>query len=109
MKYIKPFESQKLQPIEGDWVIMTIDKKSQPRYKNDPELLEFLEKTPGEIYRIETYKSGLVFKIKFDNIPLIISDRFTNKSRTSDNSEILMHAKTKEELEKMMLKNKFNI
>ena len=110
MKYIRTFESINSSLQVGDWVIASLTSQRAPftTYPNDPQLIDFLNSTPGQITTI-VRKNEEYIKVRYDNIPDIINDRFTNNLRTCVDEQIVLHAKTKEELELKLASNKYNL
>jgi hypothetical protein len=119
MKYIKKFEQQrrimynisKDDICEGDYVLVN-DKSNAVK--------NFTNNNIGKVYKIINHHiidDGTLekyFKVVFENIPNSLApwfDEYSNVGQTRQYKihEIILHAKTKEELELKMKAKKYNI
>ena len=110
MKHLKTFENIK-KPQVGDYVLCYEDAK-------DHNLKEFINNNIGKISIIRDKGSYIEcnYTIEYENIPSIISNRFTNfkkgdkkNERNMREEEIIFFSKNKEDVELYMQANKYNL
>ena len=103
MKYIKKFEEiNQGSPQEGDYVICISNNKTYDR---------FFRNRIGKIIKINIDLKYSYYDITFDNIPNMLYTRIINGDRVIGLKidSIKYFSKDKEELEQILITNKFNI
>ena len=84
----------------GYYVILTYSTSSNPSYSN------FFKNNIGQITKM--YYPGAWFDVKFDNIPTEI-EKFIEKRMNFNTADIKYISKDKQELEAILIANKYNI
>lgn len=109
MKYIKYFENNQEHNQEykvGDYVIMSFEAR-YPAFEEEI-LKEFLSKNAGQITKKD--HSGIELKVRYLDIPNIISEFFYNNERTFYSKPVRLA--TKKEIKYFQLQDtieKFNL
>jgi len=113
MKYIRTFENiNENKPQIGNYVIL---KNFSPVFR---ELRSFLENNIGEIISIITMNKIDEIEVEYNNVPENLQSHFISTDaqnrgikniRKTSISAVIHHSKNKEELEQIILNNKFNI
>ena len=115
MKYIRTFENNKSQIQIGDYVILTNFAIQDTVFE---ELRSFLENNIGKIINLITIHKKDGVEVEYDNVPenlehffvsLDVFNRGIKNIRRTFMTAIIHHSKNKEELEQIILNNKFNI
>ena len=117
MKYIKIYEENNDLPEIGDYVICTTTKIDYT------SLVKFLNSNIGQVIdandthagdRISSYpgKDSVYFRhpVKYENVPKDLRTVFNEDNyRFIKKKEFLYHSKNREDLESILIANKFNL
>ena len=104
MKYIKLFEKLSEEPAVGDYVIC---EDPDVDYR---DLNEFLKFNIGELRKIN-HREDINYKytVEFENIPYNLSSYFSDDSRSFRRAEITHFSNNKEDLNLIVVANKYNL
>jgi len=111
MKHVKEFETLKLTPNLGDYVIChenESDYDSATESSEDDNCNTFINNNVGKIVSVN-YTKHFEYDVEYENIPANLQEYFRIDIREMSLKEILYCSNSKEELEMILNINKYNL